>query len=197
MIFNEWFWCGAGILVVGLSAGFLYIFHLDILSKRKLFNGVIEEILIPEFINKRPFREIDHLKREEILQDILKSVNSKVSCRIGTEEISYKSTARLLEWYNYHIKNFEEKYLERYKDTPVEEIRGWDKVMLVAKNLQDDDLNFACDNVAPPDLIDKYSTRKPIITSKDSSCLKEENVNKNNEYELSSMKDRKLISESV
>lgn len=197
MISDKLFWCGVGILIVGLSAGFLYIVHLDVLNKRKMFSGIIEEILIPEFINKRPFREVDHLRREEILQDILKSVNSKVSCRMGTKELDYRNTARLLEWYNYHISKFEEKYLEHYKDMPVEEIRGWDKVMLVAKNLQDDDLTFAYDNVASPDLIEKYSTRKPIIAPKNSGCLKEENINKNNSYENGCLKDVKLLSETV
>lgn len=187
MISNELFWWGAGILIVGLSAGLFYIIHLDFLNKQKMISGIIEEILIPEFINKRPFREIDHLKREEILQDILKSVNSNVSCRMGTDNLDYrdyyKNTASLLERYNCRISRFEEKYLEHYKDMPVEEIQGWDKVMLVAKNLQDDDLNFSYENVAPPDLINKYSTRKPIIAPKYNGTLMEV-ISKNNSYEI-------------
>lgn len=62
--------------------------HLDI--RQNMFNGIIEEILIPEFINKRPFREVDHLRREGIFQGILKSVNSKVSCRMGTRNLIIK-----------------------------------------------------------------------------------------------------------
>ncbi|CAG88609.2 DEHA2E23584p [Debaryomyces hansenii CBS767] len=188
MVSDKLFWWGTGILIVGLSAGFIHIIYLDILHKQKMVSGIIEEMLIPEFINKRPFREIDHSKREKILKDILKSVNSNVSCRMGTDNLDYrdyyKNTASLLKTYNCRISRFEEKYLEHYKDMPVEEIRGWDKVMLVAKNLQDDDLNFAYDNVAPPDLINKYSTRKPIIAPKDSGTSMEEIVSKNNSYEI-------------
>lgn len=48
--------------------------------------------------------------------------------------------------------------------------------MLVAKNLQDDDLNFAYDNVVSSDSIDKYTTKKPIIPSKNYDNVLEEKI---------------------
>lgn len=71
----------------------------------------------------------------------------------------YTDTRTLLLKYKTLISKFEMKYLVHYKNKPVEDIRGWDKIMLVAKNIHDEDLNFAYENVVSSDLINKYSTK--------------------------------------
>lgn len=163
-----------------------------------IFNGIIKEILIPEFIDKRPFRQTEYVKKDEILQEILHNVNDKVYRRMGFH-YGYTTTKTLLSAYELYISNFEKKYLEHYKDIPVEEIQGWDKIMLVAKNIQDEDLNFVFGNVISLDLINKYSTKKPVIVPEDNSNSNQLNKNscKNNEYELSNMKDTAKVSEMV
>lgn len=137
------------------------------------------EIVILEFIDKRPFKETEYMKKEEILHAILYNVNNQVYRRKGIN-YGYTSTNALLLTYNSYILKFENKYLKHYKDTPVEEIQGWDKVMLVAKNIQDEDINSAYKSVVSPELIDKYSTKKPMIASKSDDKLLDENIKKKN-----------------
>jgi hypothetical protein len=181
------------ILFVAIFATSGYVTISNASNNGKMFHEIIEEILIPEFINKRPFR--DYTKKDEILQVILKNVNSKVGSTMGNDKVQYRSTTELLKSYDYHISRFEKNYLEHYKDMAVEEIQGWDKIMLVAKNLQDDDLKFACDNVVSSDLIDKYTKKKPIIAPENNSNqLGKDN---NNEYELSNIKDARNVSDII
>lgn len=137
------------------------------------------EIVILEFIDKRPFKETEYMKKEEILHAILYNVNNQVYRRKGIN-YGYTSTNALLLTYNSYILKFENKYLKHYKDTPVEEIQGWDKVMLIAKNIQDEDINSAYKSVVSPELIDKYSTKKPMIASKSDDKLLDENIKKKN-----------------
>ena len=132
---------------------------------------------ILEFIDKRPFKETEYMKKEQILQDMLYNVNNQVYRRKGIN-YGYLSTKDLLLEYNSYISQFEKKYLEHYKDTPVEEIQGWDRIMLVAKNIQDEDLNFAYKSVVSPELIDEYSIKKPMIRSKSDGKLLDENIKK-------------------
>lgn len=63
----------------------------------------------------------------------------------------------MLKRYNSHISKFEEKYLEHYEDISAEEIQSWDKIMLVAKNIQDEDPDYASGNVISSYLISKYT----------------------------------------
>lgn len=49
--------------------------------------------------------------------------------------------------------------------------------MLVAQNIQDEDLNYAYMNVIPSDAINRYSTRTPFIPFKDNGSQLNENVN--------------------
>ena len=52
---------GLGGFVLGVYFGFIGFFGYSCIffgNNTKVFNGIIEEILIPEFIEKRPFREI-------------------------------------------------------------------------------------------------------------------------------------------
>lgn len=62
----------------------------------------------------------------------------------------------------------------------MKEIQGWDKIMLVAKNIQDEDINSAYNDVVSPELIDKYSTKKPMIGSKSDDKLLDEHIKKTN-----------------
>lgn len=164
ILVGVYFWWGSTGLFLGLLAEIFYSFLVNIGVKEKLFEEIIAEILIPEFIDKRPFREADHLKHE-ILQDIMHRVNDKVYVELGFK-YEYTDTRRLLYQYNTLISDFEMKYLVHYKNKPVEDIRGWDKIMLIAKNIHDEDLNFAYENVVSLDLINKYSTKEPTIPTK-------------------------------
>lgn len=154
--------------------------------------------LFQNLLKKRPFREADHRKKDEILQEILHNVNNEVYDRMKVH-YGYGNIGNLLSTYSWKIMNFERKYLEHYKDIPVEEIQGWDKIMLVAKNIQDEDLNFVFGNMISLDLINKYSTKKPVVLPEDNSNCNQlnRNINKNNEYELSDMKDMRKVSEMV
>lgn len=195
------FWWGPAPLFFGIFVGiFPFALYCGITfgSYDSIFNGIIKEIIVPEFIDKRPFRETEYVKKEEILQEILHNVNNKVYGRMGIH-YGYTTTKPLLSAYELYISKFEKKYLEHYKDIPIEEIQGWDKIMLVAKNIQDEDLNFVFGNVISLDLINKYSTKKPVIVPEDNSNSNQLNkdINKNNEYELSNMKDTGKVSEMV
>lgn len=176
--------------IIGLSIYFAITFG----NYNSTFYAIIDEILIPELIDKRPFKEADHMKKDEILQEILHNVNNKVYGRMGVH-YGYTDARDLLDHYNLKVKIFEQKILEKYKDMPAEEILGWDKVMLVAKNIQDEDLNVFYGNVVSSDLINKYGTKKPILAPENNSNqLGKDN---NNEYELSNMKDTGKVSEMV
>ena len=175
LVFEFWYYC------------FNFLFAITFEIYNPIFNGIFDGILIPEFIVKRPFREVEHRKREEILQEILHSVNNKV--------YGYTNVTNLLSGYNGKINTLERKYLEHYETISAEEIQGWDKSMLVAKNLQDDGLKFAYDNVVSSDLIDKYTKKKPIIAPENNNNqLGKDN---NNEYELSNIKDARNVSDII
>lgn len=175
LVFEFWYYC------------FNFLFAITFEIYNPIFNGIFDGILIPEFIVKRPFREVEHRKREEILQEILHSVNNKV--------YGYTNVTNLFSGYNWKIMTLERKYLEHYEAISAEEIQGWDKSMLVAKDLQDDGLKFAYDNVVSSDLIDKYTKKKPIIAPENNSNqLGKDN---NNEYELSNIKDARNVSDII
>lgn len=189
------FWWGPVPLIFGIMLGIIVLivyFARTFGNYNNTFGTIIDEILIPEFIDKRPFKETDHMKKDEKLQEILHNVNNKVYGRMGVH-YGYTDVIYLLRDYNLMIKTFEQKLLKHYKDIPAEEILGWDKIMLVAKNIQDEDLNVVYVNVVSSDLINKYGTKKPIIEPENNSI---ELFNDNNEYELSNMKTGK-VSEMV
>lgn len=157
-----YFWWGFRGLFLGLLAGIFGSFLINVILEDHIFEEIIDEILIPEFIEKRPFRECDRLRKDEILQEILLCVNDKINYEMGTK-YEYTDTRCLLLKYKTLISEFEMKYLVHYKNKPVEDVQGWDKIMLVAKNIQDEDLNFAYERVISSDLINKYSTKEPNI----------------------------------
>lgn len=166
LVFEFWYYC------------FNFLFAITFEIYNPIFNGIFDGILIPEFIVKRPFREVEHRKREEILQEILHSVNNKV--------YGYTNVTNLLSGYNWKIMTLERKYLEHYEAISAEEIQGWDKIMLVAQNIQDEDLTYAYSS----DLLNRYSANKPFIAAKDNGSQVNENISKHDEYELTNMKNK-------
>lgn len=138
ILVGAYFWWGSSGLFLCLLVEIFYSFLVYVCCKGEEFQEIIDEILIPEFIDKRPFREVDHLKKDEILHDILHCVNDKVYDKLGYKN-DFADTRRLLLEYKDQISRFESKYLRYYRNTPVEEIRGWDKIMLIAKNIEDED----------------------------------------------------------
>lgn len=65
----------------------------------RVYNKTLEKIVIPEFINKRPFKESDLTKRQEILECMLYNVNSKILSELKTN-YTFKSTTRLIEFHD-------------------------------------------------------------------------------------------------
>ena len=171
------FWWDRIVFIFGVPLGFVPLFFYYCITFDAYDSMLNIEIVILEFIDKRPFKETEYMKKEQILQDMLYNVNNQVYRRKGIN-YGYLSTKDLLLEYNSYISQFEKKYLEHYKDTPVEEIQGWDRIMLVAKNIQDEDLNFAYKSVVSPELIDEYSIKKPMIRSKSDGKLLDENIKK-------------------
>ena len=125
------------------------------------FSEIIEEILIPEFIEKRPFKEIS-FKRQEILEDILSSVNTKINYMMGTN-YGYTGSNEMVRGYKGIMTKFEERFNEAYNEASIEEIQGWDKILLIAKNIQEEDLNKAYENLVPSEFAHKYSKVQPPL----------------------------------
>ncbi|CUM45838.1 unnamed protein product [Debaryomyces fabryi] len=151
------------------------------------FESVITSIIIPEFIDKRPFREIDIERKETILQGILDNVNNKVELTIGVN-YPYTNTFALLDKYKRCMLIFEHKFNKVYRNLPVEdniwdkvlsgsfsmdkendkmnkpsrerpvEIRGWDKIMLIARNIENEDIEYVMRQEFSPELIQIYGT---------------------------------------
>lgn len=159
------------------------------------FEHNITNIIIPEFIEKRPFREIDPVRKEAILQEILGSVNNKVRLKIRTN-YSFSNTLALVDKYNQCMKAFEDKFNKLYRKFPVEdniwdkfmsetnmnsendklnksfrgqsvEIRGWDKIMLMARNIENEDIEYVMSEMYSPELIQSYGTIRERSTERE------------------------------
>lgn len=115
------------------------------------FYEIMEELLISEFLEKRPFKEIS-LKREAILREILNNVNLKVNHIIGTN-YGYTSTNKIVRDYKRIMSKFESVYHEVYLETPLEEIQGWDRILLMAQRVQDKDLKCAYEILVSLELV--------------------------------------------
>ena len=50
---------------------------------------------------------------------------------------------------------------ERYKELPLEDIQGWDRMLLIAKNIQDEDLKDVYADMVSSEIAQKYSTIRP------------------------------------
>lgn len=170
--------------IIGVIFFMFYIMFIFAFIQAK-FEGVITGIIIPEFIDKRPFREIDIGRKEAILQEILNNVNDKVQFAIGTN-YSYTNTFSLVDKYQQCMRTFEYKFNKVYRNLSVEdnlwdkivsvaldsgndnlnkasrqrpvEIRGWDRIMLVARNIENEDIEYIMSKTYSPELIQSYGT---------------------------------------
>lgn len=50
----------------------------------------------------------------------------------------YTSTNEMVRDYKRVMNKFEDVFDEVYKEAPIEEIQGWDKSLLIAKNIQEE-----------------------------------------------------------
>lgn len=97
----------------------------------RVYNKTLEKIVIPEFINKRPFKESDLTKRQEILECMLYNVNSKILSELKTN-YTFKSTTRLIEFHDLIITDKSGKLTAGC-------IESRDNVVLEAKKMQEED----------------------------------------------------------
>ncbi|CUM45833.1 unnamed protein product [Debaryomyces fabryi] len=116
-------------VLFGLLGGLLLMFYIMITLAiiHTKFESVITSIIIQEFIDKRPFREIDIERKETILQGILDNVNNKVELTIGVN-YPYTNTFALLDKYKQCMLIFEHKFNKVYRNLPVED-NIWDKFL--------------------------------------------------------------------
>lgn len=129
-------------------------------QKMKFYDENIEKIIIPEFIEKRPFREANLMQKDEILAVILRNVNTKFVSEMKKQYI-FKNIKQLVEFYDDIIAAFTKRYFERYKDLPLEDIQGRERMLLVAKNIQDEDLKDLYADLVSPDILQTYSCTRP------------------------------------
>lgn len=98
------------------------IFHYD--EKIEIYNSKIEKIIIPpEFIENRPFKGKKLIKRDELLRRILNNVNTKFVFKMRKQYI-FKNIEQLVEFYDDIIAGFTNRYFEKYKDLPLEDIQA-------------------------------------------------------------------------
>lgn len=136
----------------------LLIVHYE--ERIKVYDRKLEKIVIPEFIHNRPFKEKNFGQRDEVLTVMLRNVNIKF---VSETKINYtfKNIEQLVNFHDQIISEFMLKYFRIYKDSPLEDIQGWDKLLLVAKNIQDADLKNVYGNLVSPDIVHKYSNIRP------------------------------------
>lgn len=174
----------AAATIIGVVFFMFYIMFTFAFLQAK-FERIITGIIIPEFIDRRPFKELDIGKKEAILQEILGNVNNKVQLAIGTN-YSYTNTFSLVDKYQQCMRNFDYKFNKVYRNLSVEdnvwdkimsvaldcgtdnlnkpskqrpvEIRGWDKIMLVARNIENEDIEYVMSKTYSPELIQTYGT---------------------------------------
>lgn len=103
----------------------------------RVYNKKLEKIVIPEFINKRPFKESDLTKRQEILECMLYNVNSKILSEFKTN-YTFKSTARLIELHDLIITDVMTRY-DKSRNLLAGCIESGDKIALEAKKMQEED----------------------------------------------------------
>jgi len=109
----------------------------------------LKKIVLPEFIESRPFKESDLARKQETLENMLIHVNAKIIAELKTN-YTFKSTDQLIEFHNAIISDFMTKYDKYYRHLPVEHIEDWDKVVLEARMMQQEDLDV-CANKLPFD----------------------------------------------
>lgn len=146
------FLASTAILFVGSAIHYDTLYH----NYKTLVELNIVEIIVPEFINERPFGVTNPRRKEAILRKILINVNSRITNVLGTS-FPYKNTTDLLEIYQQCMSEFEDRYYKYFKGIPIEEVKGWDKIMVIAKTIQDKGLDEACRDLASPDIIQELN----------------------------------------
>mmetsp|Transcript_884 Transcript_884/g.866 ORF Transcript_884/g.866 Transcript_884/m.866 type:complete len:201 (-) Transcript_884:103-705(-) len=136
------------------------IFLIHYSKKVNLYDEKLEKIVIPEFIENRPFKETNVMQKDEILTIILRNVNSKFISEMR-RNYTFRNIDQLVKFHDKIIAKFTKKYFETYKDLPLEDIQGWDKMLLVAKNIQDEDMKDVYADMVSPEIIQKYSSIRP------------------------------------
>ena len=130
--------------------------------RMKVYDKKLERLVIPEFIEIRPFKETNAMQKDEILAIILRNVNTKFISTMK-KQYAFKSIEQLMKFHDNIIAEFTKRYFEKYKDLPLEDIQGWDRILLIAKNIQDEDLKDVYADMFSPEIIQKYSNIRPII----------------------------------
>ena len=134
------------------------IYHYN--QKIEIYNEKLEKIVIPEFIENRPFKETNAMQKDEILAIILRNVNAKFVSTMKTRYI-FRNIKQLVKFHDNIIAGFTKRYFDKYKDLPLEDIQGWDRMLLVAKNIQDEDLKDVYADMVSPEIVQKYSNIRP------------------------------------
>ena len=131
-------------------------------QKMKVYDEKLEKMVIPEFIENRPFKETNVMQKDEILAIILRNVNAKFVSTMK-KQYTFKNIEQLVKFHDNIIAGFTKRYFEKYKDLPLEDIQGWDRMLLIAKNIQDEDLKDVYADMVSPEIIQKYSNIRPIL----------------------------------
>ena len=116
--------------------------------------------ILTNFIENRPFKETNVMQKDEILAIILRNVNAKFVSTMK-KQYTFKNIEQLVKFHDNIIAGFTKRYFEKYKDLPLEDIQGWDRMLLVAKNIQDEDLKDVYADMVSPEIIQKYSNIRP------------------------------------
>ena len=131
-------------------------------QKMKVYDEKLEKMVIPEFIENRPFKETNVMQKDEILAIILRNVNAKFVSTMK-KQYTFKNIEQLVKFHDNIIAGFTKRYFEKYKELPLEDIQGWDRMLLIAKNIQDEDLKDVYADMVSPEIIQKYSNIRPIL----------------------------------
>lgn len=172
-----------GFLVFILVGGAFFTLYIliNFIRLHNHFEVIVGIIIIKEFIDKRPFREFNPIKKEVILQEILTNVNNSVNFRLKTN-YSFTNTIDLVLKYKKCMKKSANEFNKYYTRLPDEELKGWPKITLIAHNIAIEDYEYAINNAYPHDLIQKYAKRKNAPKSIINECIINEstdNLSKN------------------
>ena len=144
------------ISTVGMFGFMMYHY----IQKIKIYNEKLGKIVIPEFIENRPFKETNVMQKDEILAIILRNVNAKFVSTMK-KQYAFKNIEQLVKFHDNIIAGFTKRYFEKYKELPLEDIQGWDRMLLIAKNIQDEDLKDVYADMVSSEIAQKYSSIRP------------------------------------
>lgn len=126
----------------------------------EIYDEKLEKIVIPEFIENRPFKETNLMEKDEKLGNVLRIVNMKFLSEMN-KEYTIGNIEKLVKFHDKIIARFLKRYFEAYKDLPLKDIQGWDRILLIAKNIQDEDMKDIYADLVSPDIAQKYSNIRP------------------------------------